>query len=483
MSLAQRSAYSIAWQGASTWIARILQFGRTILLARLLPINVFGFYALAISIINLTSVIADFGTGQAFIHRSEETEDEQGAARGYFTIKLILLPAWIFLLAGMAYGLFQGEERTAFLVLSAARIPSSLAFPSIMILTRRVKHRRLGILQITDSILSSLIAILIATNSGGLWALISVDVAHSILVFVFVFTWSPVWSPRLEWNPEVIRYYFRYGSRVFLSQTLLRTLDRLDDLWTNFFLGERALGLYSRAYTFATYPRTLLAIPINSVTLSTFSELKGDRNRLSIAFNTTSRILIRSGFLFVGTFALIVPEFVELLLGVKWLPMVPSFMLLIIYALFDPMGISMSYLLVALGLPERIVRIRLWQLVALSLGLFILGGRYGIVGVAIAADLMMVFGIVLYLKEVGKHIDLSVIKLYFIPAIAIVVAMILSYGLMVFLLAGVSLWLGAVLKIVAFGTLYSSVILVFEWNETRDLIRQIRSLLFRKQAL
>jgi O-antigen/teichoic acid export membrane protein len=482
MSLAQRSARSIAWQSGSTWIARIVHFGRSILLARLLPIEVFGFYALATSIINLTAVVSDFGTAHAFLHRSEETEDEERAARGFFTLKLFLLSIWILLLLGIGLLFFRSAERSAFFIMVAAKIPFSLAFTSLLLLNRRVKHQRYALIQITDAIVSSGIALWIASNGSGLSALVSLDVTYSILVFLFVFTWNPVWIPRVEWNARIIRYYLRFGSKDFLGEVLLRTLDRIDDLWTSVFLGETALGLYSRAYTFATYPRTLLAVPINSVILGTFTELKAERERLSSAFRTASSILIRTGFLLVGIFVLIAPEFIELLLGSKWLPMLPAFQLMVVYALLDPMIMTMGYLLVARGQPTRILRIRLWQLGVMMLGLFAFGIRYGILGVAAAADLMMIVGMILYLRETKKHVDFSLRQLFVIPSLAFLVGLGVSLLMLENLPEISSLWILGGVKFAAFGLVYTLLVILPEWKSSIQLVRKILALIFRNES-
>ena len=45
---------------------------RAILLARWLPIEVFGIYAMASAVVELSSILADLGLGEAFLHRAPE---------------------------------------------------------------------------------------------------------------------------------------------------------------------------------------------------------------------------------------------------------------------------------------------------------------------------------------------------------------------------------------------------------------------------
>ena len=155
-----------------------------------------------------------------------------------------------------------------------------------------------------------------------------------------------------------------------------------------------------RAYTFATYPRRLLAMPVNAVAGGAYAELKGDRPGLSRAFFSSNALLVRSGFLLGGLLVLVAPEFTRLALGERWLPMVPAFRLMAVFTLLDPIRVTVSSLFVAVGRPEQVVRVRLWQLAAMVVGLFALGSRWGITGVAVVVDGVLLLGPVSY-----THLD------------------------------------------------------------------------------
>ena len=87
--LARRSTVAVAWNMASGMSGMAVLFARSIILARLLPVETFGVYAGASALVVLTSVFATFGMGGAFLHRALETEDEERAATVHFTLKLL----------------------------------------------------------------------------------------------------------------------------------------------------------------------------------------------------------------------------------------------------------------------------------------------------------------------------------------------------------------------------------------------------------
>ena len=93
-NLARRSIASVGWNAGASVITITVLFVRSVLLARLLPVDVFGVYAGVGALIALTVVLPNFGMGAAFLHRAPETEDEERAAAVHFTLKLIFTLLW-----------------------------------------------------------------------------------------------------------------------------------------------------------------------------------------------------------------------------------------------------------------------------------------------------------------------------------------------------------------------------------------------------
>jgi O-antigen/teichoic acid export membrane protein len=424
VSLGQRSVTSATWNAIASVITTVVLFGRSVLLARMLPVEVFGIYAGAGAIVGLSVVVAHFGLGGAYIHRAPETEDEELAAAVYFTLTLVLTLAWAGLLAAGAWVFSSGQTRIALLMLTLTAGGMQLTGTPRVILTRRILHRRLAFLKMLSAGFTTLVAVVLAWRSVTLWALLATDIVSLALSILLLYVWRPVWRPRLVWSPRIMRYFLSFGSRNLLAAVLLRAQDQLDDLWTRYYLGATQLGFYSRAFTFATYPRHILAQPVNAVAAGTYAELKGQRRRLSEAFFRINALLVRSGFLLGGLLALLAPEFIRLLLGSKWLPMLGAFRLMLVYTLFDPIKSTVANLCIAVGNPTLVVRARFAQLLVLIVGLVTLGSRWGTVGVALAVDAMLVVGITILLWQVRAFVDFSLARLFAAPGLALVLGML-----------------------------------------------------------
>lgn len=451
-------------------------FLRSVLLARWLPVEVFGVYALAGSVVGLTSAIPQFGMGPAFLHRAPETENEQHAANIHFTLKTLLTLAWAAILVAVAFSLTSGETRIALLTLTATSTGIELAQTPRLILARRVVHRRLALIRLATVLLATLLALSLAWQGIALWALLATDLVALVVTVLALYVWRPVWRPRLAWSRPTVRYFLRFGSRTFLATALLQALDKVDDLWTGIFLGETALGYYSRAYTFATYPRRIVAMPVNMVVGGTYAELKGDRLRLSQAFFRANAFLVRSGFFLAGLLALVAPEFIRLALGAKWLPMLDAFRLMLVYTMLDPIKITVASAITVSGAPEKVMRTRAVQLVVLLAGLMVLGPRLGISGVALAVDGMLVVGMGILFWQVRAYVDFSLRRLFGVPGLALGLGILAARALVAIDAVQGSDWRTGAVKVIAFSLLYAGTILLLERDQIPMLIGVVHQL-------
>lgn len=479
MSLAKRTVHSAAYNVTSSLGQTAIQFGRSIILARLLGPDSFGIYAFAGSWVIATRAFSAFGLGDAFLHRARESEGEI-ALRVHFTLSLGFSAAWAVALASLGPWIvpdsMPAQTLWALWILIAAQFVDQLTATARAMLIRRVVFRRIALTNLSTTIAATIVAIALAWQGFGVWSLVATDVVGAVILLIGYYTYRPVWRPRLGWSRDIARYFVDFGRRSFLANVLLQALDRVDDLWTGTFLGETPLGFYSRAYRFATYPRSILASPLNSVAAGTYAELKEQPKRLSQAFFRANSFLVRSGFLLAGLLALVAPEFIRLVLGPKWLPMLTAFRLMLVFTLLDPIKVTVASLFVAVGYPEKTVRARLVQLVVLVIGLFALGPRWGIEGVALAVDAMLVVGIALLLWQAKAHVHFSLLRLFGVPSIALVVGMVA--GRAAIMLPGIlgSPWRTGSVKTAVFLVTYVGLVLLLERRQIpmlRDIVKQL----------
>lgn len=474
MSVANRSVRAVGFRSASNLTNIVLLFVRTVVLMRLLPVELFGAYAAALAIVMLSEVVPNFGFGGALVNRSTETADEEAAAAVHFSLRLISRSIWAIVIIGTAWALADGPFQTALIVLTAAAWLRGLAGTVFSLFVRRVEHARLAGIQVVGDVVSTAVAIVLAITTEDVWALVGGNLAAAAIALGLSYLWRPIWRPRLSLDRDRVRYFFSYGRQVFVGHLLRQLLENIDDLWVRLSIGTSGLGFYSRAYQLAGVPRRLIALPINDVALGTFAELNERRQALSRAFTRSIGAIARGGFLAGGAIAVVAPEFISVVLGTKWLPMVDTFRLMLVFSLLDPMRVAVGHLFTGTGNARRLIQITLGQVVVLAALMVPLGEAFGIEGVAVALAVSAITGSATLFFQAREFVSIDLRQLFWWPTVA------LGLGLFAAALSvripGVlgEDWRTATVKLAAFSITSLAILFTFERRPFDQLIAMLR---------
>jgi hypothetical protein len=111
-----------------------------------------------------------------------------------------------------------------------------------------------------------------------------------------------------------------------------------------------------------------------------------------------------------------------------------------------------------------------------------LGPLWGINGVAIAVDVMLLSGIAYMFHQARAHVLFSVKRMFAVPALGLIVGLGVAYAVIGFLLPALSPWISASVKIGVFSILYTSIILLLERDQIQMLVRILKQLVSTKQS-
>ena len=482
--LASRSINSVKWNSISNIFQLVLGVIQTVILARLLPIETFGVYAGAAAIVQVTACVASFGMASAFLYRTKETEDIEKTAKVHFTLQLIFSTAWaaIMLTGGFVFIKPIGDGfLTAFVIIVISQtIFNTTATPRVMI-ARTVQYKRIAFIIVIDTIITFIVSLTLAFLQKPILALVATNVINAFTHVVMLYFWKPVFRPKFAWDKQIVSYFIHFGAQQVAARFLMEALDRFDELWIKFNIGTVALGLYSKAYSFAQYPSKIVAAPVTNVSNATYAEVAGNKSKLSEAFTQTNSLLLYSGFFIVGGFILIAPEFVRVVLGEKWVPMLLALQIMLPYAMLEPVKQTMANIFVSVGKPGMVVKIRSLQLAIMIAGLFILGNLYGKEGVAVTVDITAVVGIILVLVNVKKYVTYSLRNMFVFPGAALVMGILAGYAVDHYLLAGISDIFSALIKGTVFSVLYLFVLYILSREELKLMFQLAKTHLFHEK--
>ena len=469
------SAYTVAASG----ITISLGFLRAVLLARFLLPDHFGTVALAMVFVVLGNRLRALGLDRALLHKQALDGPYYGT---YWTLKVLTVAVFtgLFILAApLIAHFYPGQPLLApvMIALALTTFFAGLNQSQETLLKMRLRFGALALTNVASAVAMLLVAPYLAWKGWGVWSLVA-EQASGIAARGLLL-WGPLRGARVTfaWDREAARWFWRYGRANWVGANVGLLLERFDDFWVGTVLGQTALGFYNRAYEFARYPRRLMANSLVSVMAPVFARLQGDRPRLSRAYFRLMSLLVRVGVLAGGVMVLLTPEFVFWLLGPRWHPLVLTFQLMLVYVLLDPLLIVSNNLLFSLGFPQVVARVRLAQLAFFVPAVIIAAWAWGINGVALAADGMLLVGLLLLHRPIRRHVDYSAWRMFAWPLLAGAGALALAVALTGWDALAAPRGVGtAALKAGVFTLTFGSILGLGEGREVLDTARTLRHL-------
>jgi PST family polysaccharide transporter len=193
----------------------------------------------------------------------------------------------------------------------------------------------------------------------------------------------------------------RFGGLATCNGFLVFLAWNSDNILLGRYWGASALGLYGRAYQLATLPVEQLTSALSSVAISGLSAVQDDADRLSRSFLRGYSLLVSATIPIAIACPLFANEIIHVLLGDKWMGVVPIFRFLaptsLVFALANPL----SWLVTATGRVSRAVSITTATTPVVIVGI-LLGLSHGPTGVAMGYSAAMAL-ILIPITAWSKH--------------------------------------------------------------------------------
>jgi len=396
-----------------------LNFVRGIILARLLAPELFGILALADFFRNLFGQPKQIGFDEAVIQRQDRLEE---AFNGHFLFNLATVGV-SFVVASIAAPFLARfyDERVVWVTfaLMGVLLLQGLGATQITYLRKNLAFRHLNIASAGASVVAFGVSVYLALQGYGIWALVSV-VAVFEAVNLLIIWWLSPWRPGLKLNRDVNRDILKFGVTVWVGGFLGFVMLQFDDFLVGQFAGLATLGFYSKAYHLAQQPLGLFSQVVNKIAGPVIAEIRNQPEKLERGMNLVLGLTFKAT-IFVGMILFIwASEIIVLLIGEKWLPMVPMFRGLIFYLIARPIWEIMSTFFTYRGDPATYVKGQAAQAILLvTIGTAAVY-QWGGVGAAVVVSGIVAIVTTFYLtRYIGTKMKLEWRHNFIIPAIAV----------------------------------------------------------------
>jgi O-antigen/teichoic acid export membrane protein len=399
-----------------TIIQGIIQVIALVILSRLVLPREFGLVNAAIIVIGISTLFSQIGIGPAIVQRPNL---EERHIRTGFTVSLILgllLMILTILFAPLISDFMRMNELTLVLQVSAPLfvVQSFFVIPNSL-LSRKLNFRLQTFVQIISYTFGyGLVGIILALLKWGIWALVAAQMGQALLGSILTSIFQP-YSKKLQIDLRSFKELFYFGGGFTLARIGNYFGGNVDNLVVGRWLGENALGMYSRAFQLIVMPANLFGQVLDTVLFPAMAAVQNSKSRLTSAFHR--------GVLFITVIVLpisvlsiiLAPEIIRIVLGNNWENATVPFRILSISILFRT-SYKMSD---SLSRATGAVYDRAWRQILFALFVFLgawIGTQWGLAGVATGVLLATCLNYVMM-----AHLSLKLISMtwkeYFIDQI------------------------------------------------------------------
>ena len=325
---------AIFWSGVERFSTQLVQFLLGIYLARILLPSDFGLIGMLAIFIGIGEIISDGGFFRALIQKSQVKNEEYSSV---FWINVIVsLAVFICLFFISPYvATFYNEPSLEILlvVLSSNVIIKSLSIVQRAKLTISLDFKTLSYISLISVLFSGFLAIYLANNDYGVWALV-IQITIRNLIFLIICFLIMRWIPSLKINFKSVIELFKYGSNLLLVGLIDVFFINIYNVIIGKYYSKNDLGFYSRAQQFNDIVAINVTSIIQRVAFSSLSKVKKD----NAYFLKQYRSFLRMGnFIIVPiSLALIVlaESLITVILTDKWIQAAPFLKLLSVIGIF-----------------------------------------------------------------------------------------------------------------------------------------------------
>jgi len=249
------------------------------------------------------------------------------------------------------------------------------------------------------------VAIVMALNGFGVWALVAQSVIYAFLRTVFLWIYSS-WRPVAQFSMNVIKSLFAFSNKLLLSGFIAAFFNNIYPSIIAIFYPNamNQVGYFTQANKYQDVPFGVISNTFRMVAMVTLSEINQETERMKRVIGKTMKSIAFLVFP-IGLFMILVAESAfSLLFPEKWLPAVPYFQGLALAGMLTPFTFILNELFIARRRADFFLGVEIVKRVILVL-LIVLLFQYGIMGLVASWVIYTFITLIISLVLSRKLID------------------------------------------------------------------------------
>lgn len=382
--LRDKTVVGVVWSFFEQLLRRGVSILVTLLLARFLVPEDFGLLAIVTVFITIATSLMDSGIKEAVI-RKLNADSAYFSTAFYTNLMLAALAYGLLFVAAPYIASFYEDTRLTLLLRVAGVVVLINAFQSIQValLSRDLNFKLQMKAMVPAAIVSGLVAVALAYQGAGVWALIAQTLLNALLI-VAVYWWIQPWRPSRVFDVASLKEMYSFGYKLFLSNLLTHITKNLYVLVIAKLFSAQVAGLFFFADRIKSMVVDQLVTSIQKVTYPALSTLQNDNIRLKANYRKVLQTTTFLLFPVVLMLAALSEPLFQVLFPSRWLPAVPYLQLMCLVAILYPLHSINLNILKVKGRSDLYLGISVFKKITLFCILFV-SHRYGVTGILIGS--------------------------------------------------------------------------------------------------
>lgn len=308
------------WNAFSQLFKIIIQLLNLIYLAKIIPPSEYGLMAMTAVVVNLGTLLRDLGTSAALIQRKELNEKLKNTIFWINLIMGIAIAIAICLLSPVLSAVYNQPELLSVFILISVIFPlSSSAAAHLALMERASQFRKISYIEITSSVFSVIVAIIMANLGYGVFSLVGQAITLNLMSAI-QFWRASTWRPSIKEFicKEELRNVFGFSANLSMFN-LINYLSRNGD---SFIIGKymsaAILGSYNLAYRIMLFPLQSLTFVASRSLYPILSRQQDDNEKINKTYNDCVFVIVLITAPLMTGIALLSHPFINLTFGNQW---------------------------------------------------------------------------------------------------------------------------------------------------------------------
>jgi O-antigen/teichoic acid export membrane protein len=377
----RRVLSGLGWSGTTRILEQSLQFGISVVLARLLNPRDFGLIGMVLVFTGFASSLSDLGLGASLVQKQEVSDRHLDTVFWANAAAGIVLAAFFILAASLIAGFYKEPAlRLLTCAIAIEFILSSLNVVQNALLDKNLNFRTKFWINSVSLSVSGTIALVLAFSGAGVWSLVARSIT-SRLVQVLVMWRLSSWRPRLAFDFPAFKELIRFGGNLLGSNAVLYWGGNFDKLFIGRLLGSSALGIYILADRLMRLALTNVTDITSTVMFPAFSAIQDEVESVRRNYLRAIRLISLLTFPMMIGLSVLADPAIRFVYGSKWQEAVCIVQVLSFSGLAQSVYFTGGWIFLSQGRTDILFRWGIYTTLVRVVGVLI-GARWGIIGVA-----------------------------------------------------------------------------------------------------